>query len=48
MAQKLIAPLRGVSFVSLPQDCKLVGKSLTTTDLDLIFTKVKVRNSCMK
>lgn len=28
--------------VPLRQDCKLVGKNLSTTDLDLIFTKVKV------
>eukprot|EP00903_Cladosiphon_okamuranus_P014895 g13793.t1 len=28
-------------FVKLAKDCKLVGKSLSTTDLDLIFTKVK-------
>lgn len=24
------------------QDCKLMGKALTTTDIDLIFTKVHV------
>ncbi|CAM9582618.1 unnamed protein product [Ectocarpus sp. 13 AM-2016] len=29
-------------FVKLAKDCKLVGKNLSTTDLDLIFTKVKV------
>ncbi|CBN76132.1 flagellar associated protein [Ectocarpus siliculosus] len=28
-------------FVKLAKDCKLVGKNLSTTDLDLIFTKVK-------
>lgn len=30
-------------WILLLQDCKLVGKKLSTTDLDLIFTKVKVR-----
>ncbi|CAM9657725.1 unnamed protein product [Scytosiphon promiscuus] len=28
-------------FVKLAKDCKLVGKGVSTTDLDLIFTKVK-------
>lgn len=30
----------GKAFVKLCKDCKLMSKGLTTTDVDLIFTKV--------
>ena len=35
----------GKSFVKMAKDCKLVGKKLTTTDLDLIFAKIKDRTA---
>lgn len=35
----------GKSFVKMAKDCKLVGKKLTSTDLDLIFAKVKDRTA---
>jgi len=33
----------GKAFVKLAKDCKLLDKKLTTTDVDLIFSKVKER-----
>jgi hypothetical protein len=33
--------MEGKSFVKLAKDCKLIDKKLTSTDIDLIFAKVK-------
>eukprot|EP00878_Enallax_costatus_P042970 GHUV01050504.1.p2 GENE.GHUV01050504.1~~GHUV01050504.1.p2 ORF type:complete len:123 (+),score=51.24 GHUV01050504.1:618-986(+) len=33
------------NFVKLAKDCKLMSKSFTTTDCDLIFTKVKAKGA---
>eukprot|EP00775_Hariotina_reticulata_P007754 gene7754-7953_t len=35
----------GKAFVKMCKDCKLMSKGLTTTDVDLIFTKVKAKGA---
>jgi hypothetical protein len=37
--------MEGKNFIKLCKDCKLMGKALTTTDIDLIFTKVKTKGA---
>lgn len=34
--------MEGKNFLKLCRDCRLLGKALTPTDVDLIFTKVRV------
>lgn len=34
--------MEGKNFIKLCKDTKLMGKALTSTDIDLIFTKVRV------
>jgi hypothetical protein len=38
----------GKSFIKLCKDTKLVGKGLTSTDIDLIFAKVGVLARCVR
>jgi p25-alpha len=33
--------MEGKNFIKLSKDCKLLSKSVTTTDIDLIFTKAR-------
>jgi hypothetical protein len=33
--------MEGKNFIKLCKDTKLMGKALTSTDIDLIFTKVR-------
>lgn len=35
------AEMEGKTFAKLAKDCKLLSKTVTTTDIDLIFTKVR-------
>lgn len=37
--------MEGKNFIKLCKDCKLMSKALTTTDIDLIFTKVKTKGA---
>ncbi|WIA41364.1 hypothetical protein OEZ86_004956 [Tetradesmus obliquus] len=37
--------LEGKNFIKLAKDTKLLGKALTTTDIDLIFAKVKAKGA---
>ncbi|CAM9808286.1 unnamed protein product, partial [Discosporangium mesarthrocarpum] len=39
------AEMDSAKFVKLANDCKLVNKNLTTTDLDIIFTRVKPKGA---
>ena len=37
--------MEGKSFVKLAKDCNLLDKTLTTTDIDIIFAKVKSKGA---
>ncbi|GBF93441.1 hypothetical protein Rsub_06574 [Raphidocelis subcapitata] len=37
--------IEGKNFIKLCKDCKLMSKALTTTDIDLIFTKAKTKGA---
>jgi len=40
--------LDGAKFVKIFKDCGLVGKDLSTTELDIIFQKVRAISSSMR
>ena len=40
--------LDGAKFAKLFKDCKVLGKDLTTTDLDIIFSKARYGRTCMR
>lgn len=42
------AQLDGAKFAKLFKDCQVLGKDLTTTDLDIIFSKARCGRTCMR
>lgn len=39
--QQSVGEMDGARLIKLCKDCKFVGKDLSTTDIDLIFAKVR-------
>lgn len=42
-SRQTVAEMDGARFVKLCKDCKFIGKDLSTTDVDLIFSKARSR-----